>query len=216
VIVGSHCTGLDAVAAALSRVGRSTRILAQGSQGGLAALRRGECDIAPIHLMDAASGAYNAPFLSEGLVLVKGWRRMQGIVFRAGDPRFQGRSPAESVAAAIDDRSCIMVNRNQGAGTRVLIDRLLCDRKPPGYWNQPRSHNAVAASVAQGRADWGVAIRPVADALGLGFLPLADEEYDFAMRAGFSDSPMGRAFLKALTDSDDAVRRLGFEPATRG
>jgi putative molybdopterin biosynthesis protein len=215
VIVGSHCTGLDAVAAVLSRAGSSTRILAQGSQGGLAALRRGECDIAPIHLMDAASGAYNTPFLGDGLVLIKGWRRMQGIVFRAGDPRFEGKSSAEAVATAMADPACIMVNRNQGAGTRMLIDRLLSGRRPPGYWNQPRSHNAVAASVAQGRADWGVAIGPVAAALGLGFLPLADEEYDFAMRAGFLESAPGKAFLKALDDSSEAISQRGFEPATR-
>ena len=55
-----------------------------------------------------------------------------------------------------------MVNRNAGAGTRILIDQLLGGARPPGYGNQPRSHNAVAAAVAQGRADWGVAIEPVA------------------------------------------------------
>ena len=74
-----------------------------------------------------------------------------------------------------------MVNRNQGAGTRILIDRLLAGARPQWYWNQPNSHNAVAASIAQGRADWGLAIKPVAEALGLGFLPVADEHYDFAI-----------------------------------
>ncbi len=181
VIMGSHCTGLDAVASALSRRGLTSRILALGSQGGLAALERGECDIAPIHLLDPASGKYNQPFLGEGLSLIRGWRRLQGLVFRRGDDRFEDRSLDDAVAAALADPACLMVNRNAGAGTRTLIDRLLKGARPPGYWNQPRSHNAVAASVAQGRADWGVAIRPVADALGLGFIPLADENYDFAV-----------------------------------
>ena len=74
-----------------------------------------------------------------------------------------------------------MVNRNQGAGTRILIDRLLKGARPEGYFNQPRSHNAVAAAVAQGRADWGLAIAQAAQAYDLGFIPLAQEHYDFAL-----------------------------------
>jgi putative molybdopterin biosynthesis protein len=213
VIMGSHCAGLDAVAAALSREDRTCRILALGSLGGLAALKRGECDIAPIHLLDPATGHYNRPFLGDGLRLVEGWRRLQGVVFRRGDARFAGRSPAEAVAAALADPECLMVNRNQGAGTRALIDGLLKGEKPPGYWNQPRSHNAVAAAVAQGRADWGVAIRPVAEALGLGFTPLADEAYDFAVCADFPEGAKGRIFLAALAASRAAIADLGFTPA---
>jgi putative molybdopterin biosynthesis protein len=214
VIMGSHCTGLDAVAAELGKAGRSSRILALGSLGGLAALRRGECDIAPIHLLDPATGACNAPFLGEGMTLIKGWRRLQGVVFRKGDRRFADRTPTEAIAAALADPACIIVNRNQGAGTRTLIDALLKGAKPPGYWNQPRSHNAVAASVAQGRADWGVAIKPVADALGLGFTPLADEEYDFAAWSEFASGPKGQAFQEALSRSAGEIGRLGFTTAS--
>ncbi len=213
VVMGSHCTGLDAVASALSRQGFTSRILALGSQGGLAALERGECDIAPIHLLDPATGAYNRPFLGENLSLIRGWRRLQGLVHRHGDARFEGRTLDDAVAAALEDPACLMVNRNSGAGTRMLIDRLLKGARPPGYWNQPRSHNAVAASVAQGRADWGVAIRPVAEALGLGFIPLADEDYDFAIGAGFAESAKGAIFLAALGTAREAIAKLGFEPA---
>ena len=181
VIVGSHCTGLDLVTAPLARAGLSVRSIAVGSLGGLAAARRGECDLAPIHLFDEKTESYNAPFLVDGLELVPGWRRMQGIVFRAGDARFEGLSAQDAVRAALADPTCIMVNRNQGAGTRILIDRLLGDARPDGYWNQPRSHNAVAAAVAQHRADWGMTIAPVAHAAGLGFIPLAEEHYDFAL-----------------------------------
>jgi putative molybdopterin biosynthesis protein len=162
VIVGSHCTGLDLVTAPLARAGLAVRSIAVGSLGGLAAAKRGECDFAPIHLFDDQTETYNTPFLGAGLELVPGWRRMQGIVFRKGDERFEGLSAEGAVCAAIADPACIMVNRNQGAGTRILIDRLLGDARPEGYWNQPRSHNAVAAAVAQGRADWGMTIAPVA------------------------------------------------------
>jgi putative molybdopterin biosynthesis protein len=105
---------------------------------------------------------------------------------------------------ALADPNCIMVNRNAGAGTRILIDQLLGAARPHGYGNQPRSHNAVAAAVAQGRADWGVAIRPVAAMYGLGFLELAPENYDFLLVEARRGRPDVQAFLKAL--ADPAVR----------
>jgi putative molybdopterin biosynthesis protein len=212
VIMGSHDIGLDAIVSRLAGQGRAVRLLAVGSLGGLAAARRGECDIAPIHLLDPKSGVYNRPFLSPGLELVEGWRRMQGVVFRPGDARFKGRSAADAVRAALADPDCLMVNRNQGAGTRILIDGLLAGKKPDGYWNQPRSHNAVAAAVAQARADWGLAIAPAAKAYGLGFLPLAEEHYDFAIVAERRTRPAVAAFLELLGDPGvhDVLRSLGF------
>lgn len=215
VIIGSHCTGLDLVTAPLARAGLSVRSIAVGSLGGLAAARRGECDLAPIHLFDDKTETYNTPYLAEGLELVPGWRRMQGIVFREGDKRFAGLSAKEAVAAALADPACIMVNRNQGAGTRILIDRLLGGARPEGYWNQPRSHNAVAAAVAQHRADWGMTIAPVAHAMGLGFIPLTEEHYDFALVTARKQRPAVQAFLDALVSDEScaALERAGFRPA---
>jgi molybdenum cofactor synthesis domain-containing protein len=215
VIVGSHCTGLDLVTAPLARTGLVVRSIAVGSLGGLAAAKRGECDFAPIHLFDEKSETYNTPFLSEGLELVPGWRRMQGIVFRPCDERFEGLSAQAAVRAALADPACIMVNRNQGAGTRILIDRLLGEARPDGYWNQPRSHNAVAAAIAQGRADWGMTIAPVARAAGLSFIPLAEEHYDFALVTARKRRPAVRAFLDALASEESrvALERAGFTKA---
>jgi len=212
VIIGSHCTGLDLVTAPLARAGLSVRSIAVGSLGGLAAARRGECDLAPIHLFDEASGTYNEPFMAAGVELVPGYRRMQGLVFRAGDGRFEGLGAAEALRAALADPDCIMVNRNQGAGTRILIDRLLGAARPEGYWNQPRSHNAVAAAVAQKRADWGVTIAPVAQATGLGFIPLAEEHYDFALVSARKERPAVQAFLESLASAETgaALERAGF------
>ena len=215
VIVGSHCTGLDLVTAPLAHAGLTVRSIAVGSLGGLAAARRGECDLAPIHLFDDKSETYNTPYLVDGLELVPGWRRMQGIVFRKGDERFEGLNAKDAIVAALADPACIMVNRNQGAGTRILIDRLLGGARPEGYWNQPRSHNAVAAAVAQHRADWGMTIAPVAHAVGLGFIPLAEEHYDFALVTARKQRPAVQAFLDAL-GSDKAraaLERAGFRPA---
>jgi len=216
MIVGSHCTGLDLVIAPLARAGLLVRSIAVGSLGGLAAAKRGECDFAPIHLFDDTTESYNVPFLADGLELVPGWRRMQGIVFRAGDARFEGLTTAQdAVRAALADPSCIMVNRNQGAGTRILIGRLLGGARPEGYWNQPRSHNAVAAAVAQHRADWGMTIAPVARAAGLGFIPLAEEHYDFALVRARKLRPAVQAFLEALASEESraALAQAGFRPA---
>lgn len=215
VIVGSHCTGLDVVTAPLAREGLSVRSISVGSLGGLAAARRGECDLAPIHLFDEKTDTYNTSFLAPGLELVPGYRRMQGIVFRVGDKRFEGRTAEEAVRAALDDPSCLMVNRNQGAGTRILIDRLLGDARPDGYWNQPRSHNAVAAAVAQNRADWGMTIAPVARAAGLGFIPFAEEHYDFALVSARKQRAAVQALLDSLASPETraALERAGFRPA---
>jgi putative molybdopterin biosynthesis protein len=206
VITGSHCVALDAVLGTLADQGLRARTIAVGSLGGVAAAERGECDLAPVHLVDPATGIYNAHLLRPGLALVKGWQRLQGVVFRAGDARFEGRNAQDAVKAALADPACLMVNRNAGAGTRVLIDKLLAGARPPGYSNQPRSHNAVAAAVAQGRADWGVAIEPVAQLYGLAFLPLAPEEYDFLLVEKRRERPAVQAFLTALRDEETRAR----------
>jgi putative molybdopterin biosynthesis protein len=200
VIMGSHDIALDAVVGALSEQGFSARVLAVGSQGGVAAAQRGECDIAPVHLIDPDTGKYNVHLSAPGLRLVPGWQRMQGIIFRKGDARFEGRSAADAVRAALADPACLMVNRNAGAGTRVLIDKLLEGVRPPGYSNQPKTHNAVAAAIEQERADWGVGIEPVAKLYQLGFIPVAPEQYDFLVVERRSDRPAVKAFLAALRD----------------
>jgi putative molybdopterin biosynthesis protein len=217
VLMGSHCVALDAVLGALAERALVARTIAVGSQGGVTAAERGQCDLAPVHLVDPATGTYNRHLLRPGLALVKGWQRMQGFVHRRGDPRFDGKSAAEAIKAALADPRCLMVNRNAGAGTRVLIDQLLGGRRPFGYANQPRSHNAVAAAVAQSRADWGIAISPVADMYGLGFLPIAPEDYDFLLVEARRERPAVQAFLAALHDENvrEKIRARGMTPVEK-
>jgi putative molybdopterin biosynthesis protein len=215
VIMGSHDIALDVVVGALAERGFRARTIAVGSLGGVAAASRGECDVAPVHLVDPATGIYNRHLLAPGLALVPGWRRMQGFVFRPGDARFEGVSAADALKVALADSAVLMVSRNAGSGTRVLIDSLLVGARPAGYANQPRSHNAVAAAVAQRRADWGVCIEPVARMYGLSFLPIAPEEYDFLLLQARSDRPAVKAFLTVLRDETTRarIRSLGMEPA---
>src|SRR6516164_9769621 len=215
VIMGSHDIALDVVVGALAERGFAARTIAVGSLGGVAALGRGECDLAPVHLVDPVTGIYNKHLLAPGLTLVPGWRRMQGFVYRPTDPRFARLSADAALKIALADPGMLMVNRNSGSGTRVLLDGLLRGARPPGYANQPRSHNAVAAAVAQSRADWGVAIAPVARMFGLGFLPIAPEEYDFLLLEARRERPAVWAFLGALRDQTvrAGIRALGMEPA---
>jgi putative molybdopterin biosynthesis protein len=212
VAIGSHCIGLDYLLGKLHETGFRSKFLAVGSTGGLTAARRGECDVAGIHLLDHKTNTYNRPYLTDHLVLVPGYRRLQGVVYRRGDVRFEGRSINDAVARALADPDCILVNRNQGSGTRVLIDRLLMTSRPVGYWTEARSHNAVAAAVAQGRADWGVAIAPVAKDAGLGFIPLQDECYDFVVPRTRLDRPAVRAFCQLLRNPEvrQSLVSMGF------
>ena len=207
VVIGSHCAGLDVIAGALSREGFAVKVMAVGSQGGLAAARRGECDVAPIHLLDEETGLYNEPFLDDGLRLLPGYARMQGVVTRPDERR--------ETEELIKDDALRMVNRNRGAGTRILIDRLLGDRRPPGYPYEPRSHYAVAAAVFQKRADWGVTIETVARQSGLRFRLLQAEHYDFAIPKNRWERPAVRA-LRGLLEPESQLRRdleaLGFPP----
>jgi putative molybdopterin biosynthesis protein len=212
VIIGSHCVGLDVLIDRLQSEGISVKALNVGSTGGLAAAKRGECDIATMHLMDPGTGEYNRPFLTPQLRLISGYRRLQGIVYRKGDLRFEGRSLEETIGMAISAPDCLMVNRNAGSGTRILTDRYLAGAKPAGYWSQPKSHNAVGVAVAQGRADWGITIETIARQYGLGFIPAQDEHYDFIIPKARLARPAVQRFCAVLEEAatQDALTELGF------
>ncbi len=206
VVIGSHCAGLDLIASALMREGVRVKLLAVGSQGGLAAAARGECDVAPIHLLDASSGEYNRSFVKPGMRLISGYGRMQGIVTR--------REETRKIEELLADGSLRMVNRNRGAGTRILIDQLLADQRPPGYGYEPRSHYAVAAAVSQGRADWGMTIETVARQADLAFRALQAERYDFVVPEERWDRPAILEFRRLLAPDSPlraALAEAGFE-----
>ena len=201
VIVGSHCVGLDLLVGKLMRQGIRTKAMYVGSMGGLAAAKRGESDIAGVHLLDPATGEYNRPMLTSALSLVPGYGRMQGIVYRRGDKRFEGKGLDKAIAAALAAPDCVMVNRNAGSGTRIIIDKLLGTARPAGYGVQTKSHNAVAVAVAQSRADWGVAIDTVARQYGLGFIAAQEERYDFVVPTSRLERPAVRLFRALLDDA---------------
>ena len=214
VVIGSHCLGLDYLLGELQRHGVRSKFLAVGSTAGLDAAKRGECDLAGVHLLDPRSNEYNRPFLTPALQLIPGYGRLQGLVFRPGDTRFEGRTAQDAITKALDDTACVMVNRNQGSGTRALIDRLLDGVRPHGYAVQPRNHNAVAAAVLQGRADWGMTLDTIARSAGLGFLPVQPEQYDFIVPRSRMSRPGVVAFKTLLQQAStrEALARLGLKP----
>jgi putative molybdopterin biosynthesis protein len=211
IAIGSHCIGFDHVLGLLAAQGFRVKSIPVGSTAGITALARGEGDVAGVHLFDEASGTYNEPFLPDGVRLVSGYGRRQGIAFRENDGSFDDVTLDEMVDVLRDsDRR--MINRNSGSGTRILVDDLLCGAQPDGYLHQARTHHGVAAAIEQGRADWGMTLDTIAASAGLRFFFIADERYDVAIRADRWDRPAVVALRQMLEDPE--VRKdlavLGF------
>lgn len=204
VVIGSHDMILD-VAADLMQQKYKKLFLSSthvGSMGGLMALRRGETHIAPSHLLDEETGIYNVSYIQrlfqEPMVLVKGVHRIQGILVKKGNPL--------GVTGVQDLTRLRYVNRQRGAGTRVLLDyRLKCLGIDPqqinGYDHEAATHMAVAALVAGDSADAGMGILSAALAMNLDFIEVGPEEYDFVLREKDLELPQVQAFLDIITSS---------------
>ncbi|MDP7582733.1 MAG: molybdopterin biosynthesis protein [SAR324 cluster bacterium] len=204
MIIGSHCVGLDFLLGEMQKRGVSCKFLAVGSMGGILAAQRGECDLAGTHLLDEASNQYNSHLLTAELALIKGYRRSQGLLFRKDDSRFAlvKQNFQETIRQLIEDQNVRMINRNLGSGTRVLLDRLLAGQRPSGFFQEAKSHNSVAAAITHKRADWGIAIRSVAEDSGLDFFPMQDEEYDFIIPNKRLKRQEVRQFINLLQEAN--------------
>ena len=213
MVIGSHCIGLDYMLGELQHKNFLCKFIAVGSMGGVLAAQRGECDLAGSHLMDEATGTYNQHLLDGGQILIKGYKRQQGILHRPQDARFANlaRDFQGTLQAVLDNPDTRLINRNRGSGTRILIDEILGKARPAGFFSEAKSHNAVAATIAQGRADWGLAIESVAHELHLGFFPLQAEEYDFIVPKVHLNKPSVQCFLELLEHpaTKTALARLG-------
>ena len=214
VCTGSHDLLLDVISDLMSREGEGIRLSSThiGSLGGLMALRRGEAHITPSHLLDEETGIYNESYIRsmfpEDMILVKGVRRIQGLMVASGNP--QG-------IKGIEDLTRIKyVNRQRGAGTRVLLDYKLkqagiSPSEIDGYDAEASTHMAVAAQVAGGDADCGMGVYSAAQAMGLDFIPVGEEEYDFVMRPETLQMPEVQCFLRLLgsTEFREKLAELG-------
>ncbi len=184
VIIGSHDNILDILANTLHKQRPIIRVSSAhvGSMGGIMAIRRGEAHIAGTHLLDEASGEYNIPFIKRllpdvPLELIHLCYREQGLIVAPGNPK--GIKALEDIA----EHGLSFINRQAGSGTRLLTDKVLKDTRIsatslPGYEREEYTHMSVAAAVASGNADAGMGIKAAATALGLDFIPVAEERYD--------------------------------------
>jgi len=170
-----------------------------GSMGGLLAIKRGEAHVAGTHLLDEETGEYNVSYIRKLLpdtrtVLVNLVHRTQGFIVPKGNPK--GIRGFEDLVRP----DVVFVNRQAGAGTRLLTDLSLRKLKidpntVKGYHHEEFTHMAVAAAVASGAADTGLAVLSAAQALGLDFIPVAQERYDLAVPQEFYETPMVQALF---------------------
>lgn len=173
-----------------------------GSLGGIMALKRKEAHMAPIHLLDDTTGEYNRSFVKKYLphldmALIKGVRRIQGLIIQKGNP--QNIYDFEDLLR----EEILFVNRQRGAGTRILLDYELKKRnihpsKIIGYDREMTTHMAVAAAVASGSAHVGVGVLSVAKAMDLEFIPIGEEAYDFLVPQKYLDQDMIQLFIKVI------------------
>lgn len=202
--IGSHDISLDLLAQYLAAYGRRLVSANVGSQGGLVALRRGETHLAGCHLLDTQSGVYNLAavqqYLPEQKVRILGWvNRVQGLLVAKGNPK-----KIEGLEDLIRE-DVMFVNRQRGAGTRVLLDYQLgllgiTPLQIRGYEQEEYTHLAVAAAVASGRADCGLGIAAAAVALDLDFIPLFEEEYDLIIPAIYAEDDLLRPLFDLAVD----------------
>lgn len=211
IITGSHDPIIDEISDMLNKKGCGFTVISShvGSMGALTAVKNGQAHLGATHLLDGESGIYNEAYVKQyfpdgGAVLVKGIGRVQGLMVRKGNPC--------GIKEFKDIKNYTYVNRQRGAGTRVLCDFLLkkYDMNPneiKGYRNEEFTHTAVAALIAAGNADVGMGIYSAAKMYGLDFIPVCNEEYDFLVGEDYIDSPMVKAFFEVLR-SDEFKARL--------
>ena len=212
-ILGSHDPLIDEAADELRRQDIRAYVSSAhvGSMGALLAIGRGEAQLGGVHLLDERDGSYNCSYIEQylpngGVALVECVRRAQGFLVAKGNP-FGIRSVADLVKPNLR-----YVNRQKGAGTRVLLDYLLKQGgvsrgEITGYEREELTHTAVAAQIAAGSADCGLGIYAAAKMYDLDFIPVCEEEYDLLVSLRAMESPQVRAFLRVL-GSEAFLRRL--------
>lgn len=211
--IGSHDMTLDLMAQFLAQRGRRLVSANVGSQGGLVALRRGEAHLAGSHLLDPKSGEYNISYIRQYLpgvavrvVTLVG--REQGLMVKKGNPKgIKGLEDLNRPGGGKDAESVRFVNRQRGAGTRVLLDYQLslkgiAAESIIGYNQEEYTHLGVAAAVASGRADCGLGIPAAAQALDLDFIPLFQERYDLVIPKVYAESDLLAPLFELLADSE--------------
>lgn len=218
VCIGSHDNALDLLANILKKryPGFSLSSAHVGSMGGLMALKRGEAHMAGTHLLDEETGEYNITFIKrllsdKKILLMNLVYREQGLLVPKGNPKnIKGFED-------LTRNDVVFVNRQSGAGTRLLTDKCLRELNinpdaVKGYEREEYTHMGVASAILTGIADTGLAILASARALNLDFVPVAKERYDLAIPREFFETEMLQYLLKIIkedTEFREMVIKLG-------
>lgn len=214
VSIGSHDNILDLLANQLHRQRPLVRLSSAhvGSMGGIMAIKRGEAHIAGTHLLDEKTGEYNVSFIKRflkdtPLQLINLCYREQGLIVPRGNPKkIMGFKD-------IADNGYSFINRQKGAGTRLLTDKILHDSRLdpshiPGYDYEEYTHMNVAAAIAGGSVDTGMGIRAAALALNLDFIPIAEERYDLIIPQRFINDIHVTTALELIRTSSDFHEKI--------
>ena len=204
--IGSHDILMDIVADIMSKKYKDISLSSThvGSMGGLMALKRGETIIAPTHLLDENNGKYNVDIIKEifgegKISLIKGFDRIQGIIVKKGNPL--------NIRGLEDLVKYRFVNRQRGAGTRVLLDYKLKSlninpKDIDGYDKEVSTHMAVAASVQSPYVDLGLGVKSAADSMDLDFIEIGIEEYDFAIETKNLNDEKIKKFIEVINSEE--------------
>jgi putative molybdopterin biosynthesis protein len=218
VAIGSHDNIIDVLANLLHKGSKAIRVSSAhvGSMGGIMAIKRGEAHFAGSHLLDEKTGEYNISFIKRFLTdiplqLINLCYRRQGLIIAKGNPH--KISGFQDVA----DKKLRFINRQNGAGTRLLTDKMLKDQNInpsdiSGYDHEEYTHMSVAASIANGSMDCGMGILAAANALNLDFVPIAEERYDLIIPQKFLDDTKIQTLLNIICNSPEfkeLVNNLG-------
>lgn len=217
VVIGSHDILIDYVQDALIRDAESLVVSSAhvGSLGGIMAIKRGEAHLAPIHLLDPITGSYNIPSIDRylsgiPLYIIKGIKRQQGLYVLKDNPlSIQNLSDVAS-------KGLVFANRQKGSGTRVLLDYLLDQQGVKadaikGYEQELMTHTSVALAVLSGNAQVGMGIESVARLMGLDFIPVGEEDYDFIVPQAYFQEGKVQTFIRYLGSQAfvDLLHNLG-------
>lgn len=217
VSCGSHDLTIDILSSQLKLKRTDLKIISShvGSMAGLMAIRKGEAHIAGVHLLDPNTKEYNISYVNKVLagqdvVLYPFLKRKQGWILPKGNPL------AITSVTDIVEKQANFVNRQKGAGTRILFDLLLAEaglssEQISGYGREMFSHLAVAAEVKGDDSTVGLGIYPAAKAMNLDFLPISDEEYDLVMTKSFYESESGKQLIDIIQSAafKQEVEKIG-------
>lgn len=186
-VISGQDLALDLLAKQLEKREEGLRPLRvySGSLNSLIEMYHNKCDLVSLHLFDGDTGTYNIPYVKKVLtgfpfIVINFLSRWAGLYVKNGNPKnIKGW-------ADLNREDVKMINRERGAGARILLDEQLRvhgikSSEVNGYYSEETSHLTIASAIAGGKADIGIGIEKAAKIVGVEFIPLIKERYDLVL-----------------------------------